>query len=61
MLVVVNQVKCLEIWARVLTNDNLKKKCSDVMHIIELLLITPFTNAELERMFSRMNRVKTDW
>ena len=29
------------------------------MHIIELLLITPFTNAKVERLFSRMNRVKT--
>lgn len=53
--------KYLEIWARVLTNDILKVKCSDALHIIELLLITPFTNAKLERMFSRMNRVKTDW
>ena len=24
-------------------------------------LITPFTNAKVERMFSRMKRVKTDW
>ena len=29
------------------------------MHIIELLLTTPFTNAKVERLFSRMNRVKT--
>ena len=47
MVIGVNQVKYLEIWARVLTNDNLKKECSDVMHIIEL-------NAKLERMSSRM-------
>ena len=26
-----------------------------------MLLITPFTNAKLERMFSTMNRVKTDF
>ena len=32
-----------------------------MLHIIELLLITSTTNAKLERMFSRMNRVKTDW
>ena len=32
-----------------------------VLHVINLLLITPFTNAKVERMFSRMKRVKTDW
>jgi hypothetical protein len=61
MLVSLNQVKYLEIWSRILTNNDLKNECSDVLHIIELLLITPFMNAKLEHMFSRMNRVKTDW
>ena len=56
-----NEVKYLDIWARVLTNSTLKSDCCDVFHIIELLMITPFTNAKLERMFSRMNRVKTDF
>ena len=28
---------------------------------IEILSITPFTNAKLERIFSRMNRVKTNF
>lgn len=36
-------------------------KSSDMMRIIELLLITPFTNAKLEYMFSRMNHIKTVW
>ena len=31
------------------------------MRVIELPLITPFTNAKPEEMFSRMNRVKTDF
>ena len=35
--------------------------CSNVLHIIELLIITPFSNAKLKRMFSRMNQVKTDF
>ena len=30
------------------------------MHVIELLLILPFTNAKVERNFSRLNRVKSD-
>ena len=29
------------------------------MHIVELPLITPFTNAEVERLFGKMNSVKT--
>ena len=29
--------------------------------LFEILLITPFSNAKLERMFSRMIRVKNDW
>ena len=31
----------------------------NIMHIIELLLITLFTNAKVERLFSRIRRVKT--
>ena len=32
-----------------------------LLHIIELLLITPYPNAKLEKMFSTMGPVKTDW
>ena len=28
---------------------------------MELLLITPYSNAKLEKIFSTMGRVKTDW
>ena len=44
---------------KLLVNESVKSQCSDVLHVIELLLITPFTNAKLEQMFSTMNRVKT--
>ena len=54
-------VNYLEVWAKLLTNKSVKEDCSDVLHVIELFLITPVTNAKVERMFSRMNRVKTDW
>ena len=37
-----------------------KEDCSNVLHLIELMLIVPFTNAKVERLFSRMNIVKTD-
>lgn len=50
----------LNVWKNVFTNEDIRKDCRNVLHIIELLLITPFTNAKLERVFSRMNRVKTD-
>ena len=51
----------LDVWQKLLVNRSVKSQCSNVLHIIKLLLITPFTNAKLERMFSRMNRVKTDF
>lgn len=51
----------LDVWRRLFLNKGVKSRCADVLHIIEILLITPFTNAKLERMFSRMNRVKTDF
>lgn len=51
----------LKIWQRVFTADLIKEECGNILHIIELLLCTPFTNAKLERMFSRMARVKTDY
>ena len=51
----------LDVWQKLLVNESVKSQCSDVLHVIELLLITPFTNTKLEQMFSTMNRVKTDF
>ena len=51
----------LDTWSGVLISAEFRKECANVLHIIELLLITPFSNAKLERMFSTMGRVKTDW
>ena len=58
---ITGRVHYMEAWSRVFTNSFIKETCSDVLHIFELLMITPSTNAKLERMFSRMNRIKTDW
>lgn len=52
--------KYLEVWQKVFISDY-KDSCKNILHVVELLLITPTTNAKLEQMFSRMNRVKTDW
>ena len=51
----------LDICKIVFTNATIIKECRNVLDIFELFLICLFTNAKLERMFSRMNRVKTDW
>lgn len=54
-------LKYFDFWQRVFTNRDINNECGNVLHIIEILLITPITNAKLERMFSRLARVKTDW
>ena len=51
----------LDLRKRLFLNESVKTDCADVLQSIEILLITPFTNTKLERMFSRMNWVKTDF
>ena len=51
----------LEIWRRSFANTELMSDCKNVMHLYEILLVVPFTNAIVQRLFSRMNRVKTDF
>ena len=51
----------LDICKIVFTNATIIKECRNVLDIFELFLISPFTNAKLERIFSCMNRVKTNW
>ena len=53
------KVKCHQIWKKVFENSDLKKECENVLHVIKILLIIPFTNAKVEWLFSGMNRVKT--
>ena len=43
----------LEFWKRVFLNIKTKKECCIVLQMFELLLVIPFTNVKLERMFSR--------
>ena len=45
------KVKYLGIWERVFSNENIIEECKNVLHIFEILLITPFSNAKLELMF----------
>ena len=51
----------LDVWQKLLVKESVKSQCPNVLHVIELLLITPFSNAKLEQMFSRMNRMKMDF
>ena len=51
----------LEIWHRIFTNNEVMAEYQNIMHIFEILMIVPFTNAIVERLFSRLNRVKTDF
>ena len=39
----------------------MQHECPNVLMIFELLMVIPFTNAKVERMFLRMARVKTNW
>ena len=43
------------------TNSTILEECKNIFHIFKILLVTPFTNAKVERVFSRANRIKTDW
>ena len=53
--------KYLDIWERIFTNEETVKEWDNILHLIEILLITPFSNRKLERMFSKMLRVKNHW
>ena len=41
------KMKYLEVWEKVFNSDH-KDSCKNVLHIVELLLITPTTNAKLK-------------
>ena len=63
MLPLVKNSKCtkyLDIWSKVFTSKIIKEECKKIIHIFGIMLIVPFTNAKVERIFSKMNRVKTD-
>ena len=44
----------LRVWQTIWKNEAIQAECKNVMHIIELLLI-----AKVERLFRRINRIKT--
>ena len=54
------RVKHLDIWPKVFTSETIKEECKNILHIFEIMLIVPFTNAKVEHIFPKMNQVKTD-
>ena len=50
----------LEVWRHIFASHKVKAECMNVLHVLEILLVTPFTNVKVERMFSQMTRTKTD-
>lgn len=52
--------KYTDAWAKLFTSSK-KDTLSNILHLVEILLVVPISNATLERMFSAMNRVHTDW
>lgn len=53
-------MKYSDVWAKILTCSK-KQSFENILHVIEILMVIPVSNAVLERMFSAMNRVHNDW
>ena len=45
------KAKYSDIWERIFTNEETVKECDNILHLIEILLITPFSNGKLEGCF----------
>ena len=45
---------------KIFANSTILEECKNVLHIFEILLVTPFTNVKVEQIFSNMNKIKTD-
>ena len=52
-------VRKYELWSTLLTK--LKNKYPNLATLVELLLVFPVSNATVERGFSAMKRIKSDW
>ncbi len=50
----------VDVWAKLFSSSK-KESLSNILHVAEILLVVPISNAILERMFSTMNRVHSDW
>ena len=55
-----SKVDYLEVWKGIFKNKGVVRECTNMLHVVKILLITPFANAKLERVFSQMNQIKID-
>ena len=60
MIPIVKNEHYLNIWQRVFKSEEIQSECGNILQIIEILLCTLLSNTKLDRMFSRMDRVKND-
>ena len=49
----------VDFWQRIFTRK--QKRYPNILHIVAIILVYPISNAELERAFSALKRVVTDW
>ena len=47
-----SKVNYLEVWKGISKNEGVVRECKNALHVVKLLLITPFTNTNLEGVFS---------
>ena len=56
-----SKINYLQALKKIFTNEDIAAtECKNVLQIDEILLITPFTNAKLERVFNRISRIHTE-
>ena len=50
----------VNVWAKLFSSSK-KESLSNILHVAEIVLVVPISNATLERMFSTMTCVHSDW
>ena len=50
----------VDVWAKIFRSPK-KESLRNILHVAEVLLVVPISNATLERIFLTMKRVHSDW
>ena len=48
-------------WASLFRDPERRQQFTNLLHVIEIILVLPMSTATVEHGFSTMKRVKTDW
>jgi hypothetical protein len=56
----VNEIDCMQLWSKLKKLD-MANRWKNAFLLVELCLCSPYSNATVERLFSQMKVVKTDW